>query len=208
MSENILVIGAILLDTKGKPHAGLEPGTSNPAGIRSTRGGTARNVAENLALLGADVTLLSAVGNDVTGKRLLIQTADSGVNLDYTLIIEGENTGAYIAILDPDGSLSVALDDVDVMRHITPEYLYEQESLFAQAGMVVMDGSLTQEAMETVIQLALQYERPLSVPTHPRHGWLINYGRFSPTYISSSPTKLKPLNCVKQIMGLMILISA
>ena len=38
MGEHILVIGAILLDVKGKPVAGLEPGTSNPAGIRVTRG--------------------------------------------------------------------------------------------------------------------------------------------------------------------------
>ncbi|MCB8942586.1 MAG: carbohydrate kinase family protein [Ardenticatenaceae bacterium] len=161
MSESILVIGAILLDTKGKPRAGLEPGTSNPAGIRSTRGGTARNVAENLALLGAEVTLLSAVGDDVTGQRLLAQTAESGVNLDNVLTIEGENTGAYIAILDPDGSLSVALDDVDVMRHITPEYLYEHEDLFAAAGMIVMDGSLSEETMETVVALALQYQKQL-----------------------------------------------
>ena len=43
MGKHILVIGATLLDTKGKPLAGLEPGTSNPAHIRSTRGGTARN---------------------------------------------------------------------------------------------------------------------------------------------------------------------
>jgi pseudouridine kinase len=161
MGSNILVIGAILLDTKGKPRSGLAPGTSNPARIRSTRGGTARNVAENLALLGAEVTLLSAVGDDVTGRRLLAQTAESGVNLDYVCTIRGENTGAYIAILDPDGSLAVALDDVEVMRHITPEYLYEHEALFAQAGMVMMDGSLVPEAMETVIQLAQQYGIPL-----------------------------------------------
>ena len=161
MSEQILVIGAILLDTKGKPREGLEPGTSNPAAIRSTRGGTARNVAENLALLGAEVTLISAVGDDVTGRRLLTQTAESGVNLDYVRTISGENTGAYIAILDLDGSLAVALDDVDVMQHITPEYLYEHEALFAQADMVMMDGSLVPEAMETVIQLTQQYHIPL-----------------------------------------------
>ena len=161
MSEQILVIGAMLLDTKGKPHEGLEPGTSNPAAIRSTRGGTARNVAENLALLGAEVTLLSAVGDDATGRRLLAQTAETGVNLDYVCTIQGENTGAYIAILDPDGSLAVALDDVNVMRHITPEYLYEHEDLFGQVNMVMMDGSLVPEAMETVIQLAQQYHIPL-----------------------------------------------
>ena len=53
MPGYILAIGATLLDTKGKPIAGLEPGTSNPAVIRSSRGGAARNVAENLARLGA-----------------------------------------------------------------------------------------------------------------------------------------------------------
>ena len=77
------------------------------------------------------------------------------------LTIEGENTGAYIAILDPDGSLSVALDDVNVMRHITPEYLLDHETLFAQASMVVMDGSLVPETMATVVRLALQYSLPL-----------------------------------------------
>ncbi|MCZ7672940.1 MAG: hypothetical protein M5U34_40385 [Chloroflexi bacterium] len=34
MSKHILVIGATLLDVKGKPTAGLEPATSNPATIR------------------------------------------------------------------------------------------------------------------------------------------------------------------------------
>ena len=161
MGEHVLVIGAILLDTKGKPLAGLEPGTSNPAGIRSTRGGTARNVAENLARLGADVVLLSAVGDDITGINLLTQTAESGVNTDYVLIIDDENTGAYIAILDTDGSLSVALDDVEVMRHLTPQFLRQHEALFAEAEMVMVDGSLTEEALATAVQLTLQHNIPL-----------------------------------------------
>ncbi len=35
MAKHVLVIGATLLDTKGMPMAGLEPGPSNPAEIRS-----------------------------------------------------------------------------------------------------------------------------------------------------------------------------
>jgi pseudouridine kinase len=161
MGDHVLLIGATLLDIKGQPDVGLEPGTSNPAVIRSMRGGTARNVAENLARLGATVTLLSAVGADLTGQRLLEQTAAAGVNLDYVQTIAGENTGAYIALLEKDGTLSVALDDVRVMAHITPDFLHGMRSLFAQADMVMMDGSLTPAAMKTVVRLANELQVPL-----------------------------------------------
>ncbi len=83
MGDHVLVIGATLLDTKGKPSAGLEPGTSNTAHIRHVRGGTARNVAENLSRLGAEVFFISAVGDDYTGKQLISQTKEAGVNTSY-----------------------------------------------------------------------------------------------------------------------------
>lgn len=161
MTKHVLVIGATLLDVKGKPIAGLEPGTSNPAEIRSSRGGTARNVAENLARLGADVVLISAVGDDPVGHQLLIQTDEAGVNLDYVLMLAGQATGTYIALLEPEGLLSVALDDVRVMEAITPDYLNRHRSLFRDASMVMFDGSLTEAAMKTVVRLAKEYGVPL-----------------------------------------------
>lgn len=161
MSGHVLVIGAMLLDTKGMPIAGLEPGTSNPGVIRYTRGGTARNVAENLARLSADVILISAVGDDPTGERLLMQTAAAGVNVDLVEKVAGQNTGAYIALLDVDGSLSVALDDVSVMEHITPSFLNRNRRLFRDAEMVMIDGSLTPAAMQTAVRLATSYGKPL-----------------------------------------------
>jgi pseudouridine kinase len=161
MAEPVLVIGATLLDTKGIPLAGLEPSTSNPAVIKSSRGGTARNVAENLARLGADVALISAVGDDATGRQLLIQTAETGVNLDHTEMVAGHSTGSYMALLEPDGLLSVALDDVRVMEMITPDYLNRRRSLFRDASMIMFDGSLTEAAMKTVVRLAGEYRKPL-----------------------------------------------
>lgn len=161
MAEHVLVIGATLLDTKGKPVAGLEPGTSNPAEIRSTRGGTARNVAENLARLGAEVALISAVGDDPTGRQLLIQTAEAGVNLDYVQMLPGQTTGSYIALLEADGLLSVALDDVRVMEAITPDFLNRHRSLFRDASLVMFDGSLSEAAMRTTVRLAKEHGVPL-----------------------------------------------
>ncbi|PID86928.1 MAG: hypothetical protein CSB13_01960, partial [Chloroflexi bacterium] len=159
--KHILVIGATLMDVKGKPVAGLEPATSNPATIRLTRGGTARNVAENLAKLGAEVILLTAVGEDIIGDSLLANTADAGVNIDYALQTENGRTGSYMALLDQDGTLSVAQDDVRVMEFITPGYLDRQRRLFRDAALVMMDGSLSPAAMATVARLAQKYQVPL-----------------------------------------------
>lgn len=161
MSETVLVIGATLLDTKGKPDAGLDLNTSNPATIRVSRGGTARNVAENLGLLGADAVLISAVGDDLLGHRLKEQTAASGANVDNVQIIAKESTGVYMAVLDEDGAMNVAMDDTRVMRHISSEYLYSKRKLFKDAAFVVMDGSLISEAMGTVVDLCGQYDVPL-----------------------------------------------
>ena len=161
MGEHVLVIGGTLLDTKGKPDAGLEPGTSNPGQISRARGGTARNVAENLARLGTNVLLITAVGNDTIGRQLLAQTAEAGVNVDYSLTIDGANTGSYLALLDEFGALAVALDDSGVMENITPAHLHRHRRLFRDAEMIMMDGSLTPPAMKTIVRLATQYDVPL-----------------------------------------------
>jgi pseudouridine kinase len=160
MGEHVLVIGAMLLDTKGKPTAGLEAGTSSPAEIRHVRGGGARNVAENLARLGADVLLISAIGDDRTGQRLLAQTAEAGVNVDYVMTVQGSDTGSYIALLDEGGALSLALDDVRVMENVNAGYLYKHRRLFRDACMVMADGSLSPATIQTLTRLSRQYELP------------------------------------------------
>ncbi len=161
MSDYVLVIGASLMDTKGKPTAGLEPGTSNPAAIRTTVGGTARNVAENLARLGAEVILLTAVGDDDAGQMLLKKSADAGVDLSHARRIAGGRTGSYIAVLDEGGHLSVALDDTSVMTYIDGPMLRERESLFENAHTVVIDGSLSEETLQTAVELAEKYKVPI-----------------------------------------------
>jgi pseudouridine kinase len=162
MGDHVLVIGATLLDVKGKPFEGLEPGTSNPGQIRTTRGGTARNVAENLALLGADVTLLSAVGDDDMGRQLCEQTAAAGINIEHVFILPGQRSGAYIALLEDDGTLSVALDDTRVMSAVTAQYVFQRRRLFRDAAMVMFDGSLAPDTLDTILRLASQYDVPVA----------------------------------------------
>ena len=79
--SSVLVIGASSLDVVARLHDGLQMETSNPARIRTSFGGVARNVAENLARLGQPVSLLSVIGKDRIGEDLLAYTRQAGVDV-------------------------------------------------------------------------------------------------------------------------------
>lgn len=66
-SPHILVIGAASVDVKGSAAKPLQVGTSVPGGITLSFGGVARNVAENLVLMGQPTALLSAASCDPLG---------------------------------------------------------------------------------------------------------------------------------------------
>jgi pseudouridine kinase len=101
----ILVIGSAGVDIVGRAAVPIQTKTSNPGRVRISYGGVARNVAENLARLGLDVVLITAVGDDSPGKRLLADAAEIGINTDHTLILSSRSTGAYVGILDERGGL-------------------------------------------------------------------------------------------------------
>jgi pseudouridine kinase len=157
----VLVIGAAGLDVKGRPAAKVERGTSNAGGIRSSVGGVARNIAENLARLDVDTLLLTAVGDDSNGEHVLGQAQASGIDVSESLVTDLHHTGAYMALLDHTGHLEVAIDDMDVLAAITPRYLNDRRRLFRDARMLVMDANLMPETLETVVRLATQYDLPI-----------------------------------------------
>jgi pseudouridine kinase len=153
----VLVIGSAGIDLVGRASSSLQTRTSNPGHLRLSHGGVARNVAENLARLGTEVTLISAVGEDDQGRALLSQASEAGVNVDHALEIAGASTGAYLAVLDADGSLHLGLDDMQVIEHVSPSYLREREALFEAASVVFCDANLMPESLEVALALARKH---------------------------------------------------
>lgn len=165
----VLVIGASGIDVKGRPFEALHIGTSNLGVVRQSVGGVARNIAENLARLEVPTLLLSAVGHDHSGDFLLSHTAEAGVNTNYVLQLPDERTGTYVAILDDAGQLAVSISEYDIVDAISPDYLREQQHLFAEAAMVVIDANLTPNALETVFHLTKHHDVPVCAdPTSRR----------------------------------------
>lgn len=157
----VLAIGAAGEDIVGRLINNIHPGTSNPAHIRSSFGGVARNVAENLARLGQPVILLTAVGEDPTGQKLLEQTEAAGVDVRYALHNSKQPTSTYLAVVDQIGKLQFALDDMRTISAITPAYLEEHAGLFEEASLLFLDANLSKETIRKAVSLSLKAKIPI-----------------------------------------------
>jgi pseudouridine kinase len=158
---HVLVIGASNLDIKGQPAASRVAGSSAPGIIRTSLGGVARNIAENLARLEINTVLLTSVGDDDAGSQILSHATASGIDVSEALVMPGERTGAYMAVLAESGTLDFALDDMSIIAHLTPHYFTSRESLFARARLVAIDANLMPESLDAVVDLCTRYNVPL-----------------------------------------------
>ena len=157
----VLVLGAAGIDMIGRLNDEIIMGTSNPARINANFGGTARNVAENLALLGQPVTFLSIVGEDDRGDQLLDKLAASGVDIAHVGRSVYHQTGAYMGIVNNTGELQVALDDMAIISEITSPYIRQSENLFKDASLLFIDMNLPKKTLRTVMSLARKAKLPV-----------------------------------------------
>lgn len=159
--NRVLVIGGAGLDIVGRLQSGLLRGTSNPGKIRSSFGGVARNVAENLARLGQPVSLITAIGQDEVGDRLIQRLDEAGVNTDAILRVPEHETGSYLAVIDKVGELQFALDDMSAMEELSSEHLREHIDLFKSSALLFLDANLIPRTLRTAMSLARQARLPV-----------------------------------------------
>jgi pseudouridine kinase len=160
--RHILVIGAASMDTKGRASQPIQAGTSTPGAIRVSVGGVGRNIAENLARLGERVVLLSAVGNDGSGKRILNQAAECGIDVRHVVVDGRQRTAAYLTVLDEAGNPVISVDDMAINRRlITPQFVDRRRRLFRDARMVILDANLTPASLATIFRLSHKYNVPV-----------------------------------------------
>ncbi|QNA88104.1 winged helix-turn-helix transcriptional regulator [Massilia sp. Dwa41.01b] len=146
----ILCVGAANLDRKLRANGTLVMGTSNPASGVESFGGVARNIAENLARMGAPVSLITAVGNDSSGRALLAHAESVGIDTRGTLKLDDAGSGTYTAVLDGEGQMLVALADMALYDRITPAFLDMRQQQRAGASLIVADLNLTMDAIATL----------------------------------------------------------
>jgi sugar/nucleoside kinase (ribokinase family) len=104
-APHIVTFGTHVLDVLGHPVPEIPPGQASLrlAQIRATAAGTAAGVAVDLALLGAKVTSIGAVGADTLGDLLLATMAARGIDVGHVVRLPEVQTSASILPIRPNG---------------------------------------------------------------------------------------------------------
>ena len=158
----VIVIGGANVDIKGRPHGALIPATSNIGEVTVAAGGVGRNIAENLARLGVDAALTAFVGDDANGRFLRQASTAAGVDVSM-LETCAAPTGTYLAILDRDGEMVAAINDMRAADALSVAYLEAHTERLQSADMLVADCNIPVECLRWLSQFSSAHGRLLVI---------------------------------------------
>lgn len=146
--DDVVVVGGANMDLTGIMVASQNNADSNPGNISISMGGVGRNIAENLAHLGVNVYLLTAVGDDMYGHELIEKCQSLGINMSLTKTLNDYSTSVYMQILDKAGHLQLAVSDMDITATIKVEDMILHDRVLKRSKAIVVDGNVTAEVIQ------------------------------------------------------------
>jgi len=185
MKNNVnaaVVIGGVNMDIWGSPKIKLVARDSAPGFVRMSPGGVGRNIAHNLCLLGLDVSLCAALGDDANGVVLKKACEELGMDMSLCPVIPGQHSSTYLYITDEDGDMALAINEMDICREISPAYLAGILPELEKSSALVLDANLSEEAIAFICSST-------SLPIYADPVSTVKGGKFLP--------HLKRLRCFK-----------
>ncbi len=149
----VVVVGGANLDTIARAGStGLVTGSSVPGTIVRAVGGVGRNIAAEIARNQIRVELVSVVGNDSAGDLVLDDLEELGVGSRHVARRADVATGQYVAVLDDEGEMQVAIAETAAAEQLAPSDLPFE--LLRLAPWVVVDANLSAATIGAIVELA------------------------------------------------------
>jgi len=109
-------------------------------------------VAENLARLGLLVQLIGVTGADDFGANLLEAARRVGMDVSACEVLPGQRTGTYVSMHGPDGDMAWAVNDMEIIQHLTPERLQAYRHILVNADAVMLDCNLPASSLQWFLE--------------------------------------------------------
>ena len=152
MNTQVSIIGGANVDLSATLVDAFIAADSNPGHIEIGYGGVARNIAHNLALLGAKTNLLTVFGGDLFGGLLHDYCIQQGIDVHLSDRLSSLRSGIYLCINNPSGEMIAAVADTEVIRAITPEWLEQRSGEINRSDFIVADTNITEDAIRWLME--------------------------------------------------------
>ncbi|MBQ5770679.1 MAG: carbohydrate kinase family protein [Clostridia bacterium] len=156
---NTVVIGVVFMDIKGFPFGKYDRRGTNLGNIMMTHGGVARNVAENLANLGSNVSFISMFDKDAMGQEVKSRLQDAGVNTDNAVITDEKGMGMWLAVFNERGDLDGSVSHMPSPAPIEALFEEKGEEIIKNADNIVLEMDVSEKLSERVFALAEKYNK-------------------------------------------------
>jgi pseudouridine kinase len=150
-AKRITCMGGATIDRKYHARNEVVLGTSNPAEGSRSFGGVARNVAENLARLGAATSLITILGDDESGRAILRHMRDLAVDMSRVVVTGAKPTAEYAALLNPGSDLVLGIADMDILDLLTVGHVERIWSHLAATSWLFADCNLPGDVIAALI---------------------------------------------------------
>ena len=144
----VLVIGAANVDIGGRSSGAFRLRDSNVGTTTTSLGGVGFNIARNLCLLGVDTAMLTVLGDDSFADAIRREAARMGLDLHLCPVIPGGHTGTYLYLLDEQGDMAAAINDMAIYEQMTPDFLAANLAAINGCDLVVLDANLPRDSIE------------------------------------------------------------
>ncbi len=148
----VVVIGGVNMDIGGRSAAPLIARDSNPGKVQMSLGGVGRNIAHNLSLLGTDVHLITAFGDDMAAQKITTSCSELGIDISHAMQVAGVSTSTYLFIAGADGDMELAISDMDIYDRITPSFLASRLPMINNAQLVIIDTNIPEQTIEWLVE--------------------------------------------------------
>ncbi|MBE0700603.1 MAG: carbohydrate kinase family protein [Acholeplasmataceae bacterium] len=153
----IVIIGGTNFDLLATANNPIQLYDSNPGTLKKSYGGVGRNIAENMARLGLSPYFITVIGRDEVGQSMIVQGSNLGIHFDP---INVEQTPTYLAVLDQDKDMVVAVAAMEDVRHLTIAEIKKRDQLIKSSDMIVLDTNFSEDTMAYIFDT---YKKPIHV---------------------------------------------
>ncbi|MDZ5784075.1 ribokinase [Marinococcus luteus] len=166
MPANIVVVGSINMDlvttAERMPSRGE---TILGEGFHTYFGGKGANQAVAAARLGAQVSMVGAVGSDAFGTEYLEHLRTEGINTEHVRTRTDLSSGVAVIIVSEGDNCIIVTPGANAT--VSPDDIEESRSLLREADAVLVQLEIPVPAVERVLQTAEEEQTPVILNPAP-----------------------------------------